>query len=253
MSIDWFTVVAQILNFGILVLLLQKYLYKPVLDAVKAREKNIADQMASAAALESSAEQKKKEYEEKNRQLEQDTTTLLDQAKKGAGEEKERLLAEARNTVESQRKQWMQGLTQQQQLLEKEWMQRTQSTVLDIVQKCLQDLADSRLQQQMTAAFIRSMNSLPPEEKQPLITAMRNTAETTLIAARSLSVEHQAALSKAISDLRGAATPPIRFETDPNLLCGIGLYVDGYKLEWTLAGYLQTVRTLASETLLNNG
>ena len=43
MLIDWFTVGAQALNFLILVWLLKRFLYKPILDAIDAREKRIAD------------------------------------------------------------------------------------------------------------------------------------------------------------------------------------------------------------------
>jgi hypothetical protein len=42
MLIDWFTVGAQIVNFLILVWLLKHFLYKPILNAIDAREKRIA-------------------------------------------------------------------------------------------------------------------------------------------------------------------------------------------------------------------
>jgi len=38
MLIDWFTVGAQALNFLILVWLLKRFLYKPILDAIDARD-----------------------------------------------------------------------------------------------------------------------------------------------------------------------------------------------------------------------
>ena len=42
MLIDWFTVGAQLLNFLILVCLMKRFLYQPVLDAIAAREQKIA-------------------------------------------------------------------------------------------------------------------------------------------------------------------------------------------------------------------
>jgi len=48
MLIDWFTVGAQIVNFLILVWLLKHFLYKPILDAIDAREKKIAAELADA-------------------------------------------------------------------------------------------------------------------------------------------------------------------------------------------------------------
>ena len=48
MLIDWFTVGAQAVNFLILVWLLKQFLYRPILDAIDAREKRIAGQIADA-------------------------------------------------------------------------------------------------------------------------------------------------------------------------------------------------------------
>ena len=50
MLIDWFTVGAQALNFLILVWLMKHFLYKPILNAIDAREKLIATELADAAA-----------------------------------------------------------------------------------------------------------------------------------------------------------------------------------------------------------
>ena len=49
MLIDWFTVGAQALNFIVLVWLMKRFLYRPVLDAIAAREQRIAQQLAEAA------------------------------------------------------------------------------------------------------------------------------------------------------------------------------------------------------------
>ncbi len=59
MPIDWFTVAAQVINFLILVWLLKRFLYKPILAAIDEREKGIAAQLASAEAKK--AERKRNE------------------------------------------------------------------------------------------------------------------------------------------------------------------------------------------------
>jgi F-type H+-transporting ATPase subunit b len=60
MLIDWFTVVAQIINFLILVYLLKRFLYKPILNAIDEREKRIASQLEDAAKQKAEANQKKR-------------------------------------------------------------------------------------------------------------------------------------------------------------------------------------------------
>jgi len=49
MSVDWVTVAAQIGNFLVLVWLLKRFLYKPILNGIDAREAEIATQMGEAA------------------------------------------------------------------------------------------------------------------------------------------------------------------------------------------------------------
>jgi hypothetical protein len=56
MLIDWFTVGAQALNFLILVWLMKRFLYKPILNAVAEREKRIAAELADAAQKKDDAE-----------------------------------------------------------------------------------------------------------------------------------------------------------------------------------------------------
>lgn len=66
MLIDWFTVGAQALNFLILVWLMKRFLYRPVLNAIDAREKRIATQIAEAEAKEAAANQQRDEFQHKN-------------------------------------------------------------------------------------------------------------------------------------------------------------------------------------------
>ena len=63
MLIDWFTVGAQALNFIILVWLLKRYLYKPILNAVDTREKRIAAELADADAKRAEAEKAREEFQ----------------------------------------------------------------------------------------------------------------------------------------------------------------------------------------------
>lgn len=243
MSIDWFTVAAQIINFMVLVWLLQKYLYKPVLNAVRKREQKIAGQLSEAAAAETTAVGKKKEYEEKRLALEQETLALLDKAKTEAGVEKERLLVEARKAVEVQRAGWMEALRQEQEHISRELVDRTQSTVLEIARKCLDDLADAVLQEQMTAAFMRMIGGLEGKQKEALVTTMKASQEVRVKSALALPEESRVAFVKMITALRGTDGGAIVFEIDPELLCGIGVFLSGYKLEWTMGSYLDKIKT----------
>ena len=101
MLIDWFTVGAQAINFLILVWLLKRFLYKPILHAIDAREKRIAAQLADAEAKKAEAEKERDAFEQKNEAFDRQRAALLKKATDEAKAERQRLLDEARRAADA--------------------------------------------------------------------------------------------------------------------------------------------------------
>src|SRR5271166_229437 len=94
MLIDWFTIAAQALNFLILVWLLKRFLYKPILRAIDAREKRIAAELADADAKKAEAQKERDEFH-------QQRAALLSKATEEAKAEGQRLLEDARKAADA--------------------------------------------------------------------------------------------------------------------------------------------------------
>ena len=101
MLIDWFTVGAQALNFVILVWLLKRFLYKPIIHAVDAREKLITKERADADALKAEAGKERDDFLKKNEVFDQQRAALLTKATDEAKAERQRLLDEARTAADA--------------------------------------------------------------------------------------------------------------------------------------------------------
>ena len=99
MLIDWFTVGAQALNFIILVWLLKRFLYKPILNAVEAREKMVAAKLLEADTKKTEAQKERDEFQSKNEAIDKQRVTLLSKATDEAKVEQQRLLDEARQAA----------------------------------------------------------------------------------------------------------------------------------------------------------
>ena len=80
MLIDWFTVGAQVINFVILVWLMKRFLYKPILNAIDAREQRIAAELADAEAKRAEAQKERDEFEHKNEDFDRQRAGRLQQA-----------------------------------------------------------------------------------------------------------------------------------------------------------------------------
>jgi F-type H+-transporting ATPase subunit b len=100
MLIDWFTVCAQAINFLILVWLLKRFLYKPVLDAIDAREKRIADKLADANAKKTEAQGERDDFQKKTQAFDEQRGALLTKATDDAKAERDHLMEEARKAAE---------------------------------------------------------------------------------------------------------------------------------------------------------
>src|ERR1700691_1252318 len=101
MLIDWFTIVAQALNFLILVWLMKRFLYKPILDAIDAREKRIANELANADAKKAEAQKEHEQFQHKNEEFDKQRAALLSKAADDAKAERPRLLDEARKAADA--------------------------------------------------------------------------------------------------------------------------------------------------------
>ncbi len=82
MPIDWFTVVAQAINFLILVWLLKRFLYKPILHAIDEREKGIAAQLAEAEAKKAEAQKERDDFQHKNEAFDQAACRALEKGRR---------------------------------------------------------------------------------------------------------------------------------------------------------------------------
>ncbi len=161
MLIDWFTVIAQVVNFLILVWLLKRFLYTPILSAIDAREQRIARELADALAKQEEAQRERDELQHKNEEFDQQREALLSAATLEAETERQRLLVQARREFEDLRTRQQEVMQNDFHNLKDEISRRAQGEVFAIARKTLGDLAAESLEERMVEAFIRRCRTLP--------------------------------------------------------------------------------------------
>ena len=90
------TLMAQILNFAILVFILAKFAYRPVMRVLEERQQKIADNIDAAERERQEAQQLKLEYQQKLADARAQAQAIVEKAEKLAIENKEEILKEAR-------------------------------------------------------------------------------------------------------------------------------------------------------------
>jgi F-type H+-transporting ATPase subunit b len=247
MLIDWFTVGAQALNFLVLVWLLKRFLYKPILNAIDAREKRIAAELADAASLRVAAKKEQDEFQIKKQALEAERGSLLSKAAEEANAARERLLADARGQIDSLRVQQSNAMQNDQTRLAQEITRSAAQEVFAIARKVLKDLAAADLEERMGEVFTRRLREMDSKAKESLVTALRTSTEPAIVRSTfEMPPKERATIQNALNETFPAELR-LRFETAPNTVDGIELTVNGQKLAWSIAEYLEQLeRQLAS-------
>src|SRR5271165_2187174 len=129
MPIKWFVVVAQIINFLILVWLLKRFLYKPILNAIDAREMGMATQLADAIAKTADAEKERDAFQHKIEALDQEHAALMKKVADEANAERQRLFEEIRKEADALRARRQEALRNEQQALHSNIIRWTQKEV----------------------------------------------------------------------------------------------------------------------------
>jgi F-type H+-transporting ATPase subunit b len=249
MLIDWFTIVAQALNFLILVWLLKRFLYKPILHAIDAREQRIAKELADADSKKTEAEKEREKFQKKNDEFDQQRDELLSKAKDEAKAERQRLLDEARQAADALRAKRQDALKREQQSLNDEITRRTREEVFAIARKTLIDLAGTTLEERMTEVFRRRLGELNNEAKVGFAKFLETSADPVIVrSAFELPSEQQSAIQYALQEIFTAGIQ-VRFETAPDVISGIELTANGQKVAWSIADYLASLENSVGELL----
>ena len=249
MLIDWFTVGAQALNFIILVWLLKRFLYKPILNTVDAREKRIAAELADADAKKAEAQKERDDYQHKNEEFDQQRAALLSKATDEAKAERQQLLNDARKAADAQSAKRQEALRSDAQNLNQAIRRRTQQEVFAIARKALTDLATASLEERVSEAFIRRLRTIDGKAKERIAAALKTASEPDVVrSAFDLPEAQRAAIQKALNETFSAEVP-VRFETAPDLISGIEFTTNGQKIAWSIADYLASLEKGVDELL----
>lgn len=249
MLIDWFTVGAQVVNFLILVWLLKRFLYKPILLAIDTREKRIAAELADAAAKQAAARKERDEFQRKNEAFERQRAALLNKATEEARTERQRLLDEARQVANALSAKRQETLRDEAHQLNQAVSRRAQQEVFAIARKTLMDLATTSLEERLGVVFIRRLREMDGEAKASLAEALKTASHPALVrSAFDLPAEQRAAIQQALNETFSAEIR-VRFETATDLISGIELTANGHKVAWSIGEYLRLLEKGVGELL----
>ncbi len=232
MSIDWITVAAQALNFLVLVWLLKRFLYRPILDGIDSREKEIGERMAEAATIRQAAEAAQADLDARIATLHASRVDTLEAAHQSAEAEREAMLAEARRRLAVEQDEREAQRAEEARAYTAELHRSGAEALLSLTRKALSDLADETLEQRIVSHSAHRLSAIADQ----LRDAAGDTREAVAFTRDPLPHSVAERLREEFASILPGFT--LRLDTDPALAAGLTLRLGGAQVAWTVDSYL---------------
>jgi F-type H+-transporting ATPase subunit b len=240
MNFDWSTFFLELFNFFILLWILRRFLYRPVLEVIGARQRKIEDQLREADATRAEAHAARAACEERLAAWEREKAEAYAALEREIAAERERLLAGvAEDVAEARARRQAQEERERQ-----EWTRMAEQQALELgsrfLVKLLERVASPELEGRLVTVALTDVPALPAEEVVRLRAALTDDA-LEVASAFPLSAGQRTALAEAFSGLAERPVSPV-FREDAGLLAGLRIHAGPWVLGANLRDELKFFR-----------
>lgn len=245
MGLSWSTFLLEIINFLVLVWILNRFLYRPVLNLINRRRGSIEKDMDDARKLHEEADALRQQYENRLSDWELEQRKARDALDQELDKVRANKLAELDTELEQEKK--------KNEVIEKRRLQdavdKIEQTALGqasrFATQLLEQVAGPELETRLVEMAMKEIASLPDERIDSLRSMWTEApAEMKVESAYPLQSAQQQSLEKTLRKITGQ-TAPVNFETNPGLIAGLQVTVGPWILHLNLRDEMKSFADLS--------
>ncbi len=222
MRIDWLTLALQTVNVIILIWLLGRFFFRPVMDIVVKRRDEAKKLLADAERARQEAADSRADADRTRTKIAAERQILIAQAQDAVQVEKQKLLAQSSDEVAKRRAAAEAAIARDRVAAETAIIEHASDLAVDIAHRVLNGVP----QQQLLSAFVeqicRELRALSPEALQGFAATGSPVHPIEVITAAPLSVAEITQVRTALNQAFGVEVP-LAFRSDPAIIGGIEL------------------------------
>ncbi|MCB1917205.1 MAG: F0F1 ATP synthase subunit delta [Rhodocyclaceae bacterium] len=238
MELDWTTFGLQVVNFLVLVWLLKRFLYRPVMAAIERRQAAIDQSVADARAAEARAGELRTDYEAKLAEMDAAHAAQLARLAEEIANERRDRLAGLDQELLAEREKRAALAEREAGELQRRAEAAAHQKAGAFLARLLGRLGDAHLDARLLDLLIEDLPQLPTQQRDGLRRAAASDgARVTVHSAHPLDAPSRQALETALGELVGRALPA-DYGTDEALLAGLRVGLGPWLLAASLADEL---------------
>ena len=249
MTIDWWTLGLQAVNFLILVWLLTRFLYRPVKRIIEQR-KALVDQAQNAAEkAKAAAEEARQHFEDERAKLPVERQEMLKKTHDQLEEDRQKIVSSAKAEANKQLAAAKASIEDERREAVKSIKMEVGNLAVALAGRVLSASASGSLNDVFLSRIEDEIKSLAVEERERLLKDLAESgAVLSIVTASSLTLEEESDWSKRVTRALGLSTQP-DFRTDPEILGGAELHFPHAVLRFTWADQLKS----AEKEIMSDG
>jgi len=221
MEFDWVTFGLEIVNFLVLVWILKRFLYLPVLKTIARRKETIDRTLAHARAVQAEAAALEGRYRDRLAEWEKEKAALRVKEGEEFGAERARRMAALQDALEQEREK--RRVVDQRQM--DEWRDQVEREAVaqgsEFAARLLARLAAPEIEARLVALALEDLKRLPEARLQAMRAACRGARNRLRVtSAFPLNVDARAALVRGLAEAADASLDA-EFAQDPRLVAGV--------------------------------
>lgn len=245
MEFDWTSFALEVLNFLVLVWLLKRFFYRPVLAVIEKRQAATAKTIADAESVQREAEALKSEYQTRLAGVDKDRAEAKDMLDEEIAAERTRRLAavEVEVNADRQRRQMLEARqgSEREAALEREAL----TVAARFASRFLDRLAGPELEAKLVALALSELDALAPDK----LDILRDpSVSIKVVSAYPLDASQRTAFTQSLGRLAGRALAP-EFTEDAMLKAGVCIMAGA----WVLMANLRDELSFFSERFNHGG
>ena len=223
MHIDWWTLALQTVNVLVLIWILARFFFRPVVDIVAKRQEQTNKLLADAVAARQEAADACADADKARAEIGVERDQLIAEARKSAQMEKANLLAQSSQEIAKLHREAEAAIARERTAAEQAIIARASQLSVEIAQRLLGRLPSKIALSAFLDGLCQELHALSSEERESFTSATAADHAIEVVTAAPLSKEESDHVRDALKAAFGSELAFV-FRADPALIAGIEVH-----------------------------
>ncbi|WP_200763737.1 F0F1 ATP synthase subunit delta [Nitrosophilus alvini] len=239
---DWWSFGFQLINFFVVLFILYRLLFRPVKNIIEKRERYIKDKIEEIEKKEKEVQKLLEEYKKRVKEAEELKKRAIKEAKEEALKEKKRILKEAKEEAAKEFEKTKAILLEEENRILQNIKKRSREFAILYTENLLSSIADENLHKITVKKFIKKLSSESFKELEQIKKKIqKRECKAEIISAFGLDSSEQEEILSKLEEILGCSGFDIESKTDPSLIAGVKIRIEGLSLDGSLRGMVEKI------------